>query len=88
MVGAFPDVHATIDDLLSDGDKVVERTTARGTHRGEFNGVPATGNPVVWTEIHIHRMTEGKIAELWSEIDFLSIFMQVGAMPSPAATPA
>lgn len=88
VVTAFPDVHATIEDLLSDGDKVIERTAARGTHRGEFNGVPATGKTVTWTEIHIYRVAEGRIAELWSEIDFLSILMQVGAVPAPAGARA
>ncbi len=81
VVAAFPDVHATVEDLLADGDKVIERTTATGTHRGEFNGVPATGKSVVWTEIHIYRLADGKIAELWSEIDFLAIMMQLGAIP-------
>ena len=81
VVAAFPDVQATIEDLLADGDKVIERTTARGTHRGEFNGAPATGKSVTWTEIHIYRLADGKIAELWSEIDFLAIMMQLGAIP-------
>lgn len=81
---AFPDVHATVEDLLADGDKVVERTSARGTHRGVFNGIPPTGRPVTWTELHVYRLSQGKIVELWSEIDFLSMLMQVGAIPAPA----
>lgn len=82
VVIAFPDVHASIQDLVAEGDKVVERTEAHGTHRGEFNGVPATGRPVTWTELHLYRLEKGKIAELWSEIDFLGIMMQVGAIPA------
>lgn len=84
VVAAFPDVHATIEELLAEGDRVVERTTARGTHKGEFNGIPATGRPVTWTEMHMYRLANGKIAELWSEIDFLSMLIQVGAIPMPA----
>jgi steroid delta-isomerase-like uncharacterized protein len=82
VVAAFPDVNVTIEDLLADDDKVVERTTAHATHKGEFNGIPATGRKVVWTEIHIYRLKNGKIAELWSEVDFLGLLMQLGAMPS------
>src|SRR5262249_48433117 len=81
VVAAFPDVHAEIEDLRADGDRVIERTSARGTSKGPFNGIPPTGKPVQWTEIHIYRLRDGKIAELWSEIDFLSILAQLGALP-------
>ena len=82
VVQAFPDVQATIEDLLADDDKVVERTTARATHKGAFNGVPPTGKKVGWSEIHIYRFEGGKVAELWSEIDFLAIMTQIGAIPA------
>lgn len=82
VVQAFPDVHANIQDLFAADDRVVERTEAGGTHKGEFNGVPATGRPVKWSEIHIYRIENDRIAELWSEIDFLGIMMQIGAIPA------
>jgi steroid delta-isomerase-like uncharacterized protein len=82
IVAAFPDVQATVEDLLVDGDKVIERTTARGTHSGEFNGVPPTGKEVTWTEIHIYRLENGKVVELWSEIDFLGLMSQLTALPA------
>lgn len=83
VVAGFPDVQVTVEDLFADGDHVIERTTARATHRGEFNGVPATNTPVTWTEIHIYRLEDGKIAELWSEVDFLGLLTQLGAIPGP-----
>ena len=83
IVGGFPDVQVTVEDLLADGDKVIERTTAKATHTGEFNGIPPTGKPVVWTEIHIYRLENGKIVELWSEINLLGLLVQLGAIPSP-----
>ena len=84
IVAGFPDVHVTVEDLLADGDKVIERTTARATHTGEFIGIPPTGKQVVWTEIHIYRLEDGKIAELWSEIDLVILLSQLGAIPPPA----
>ena len=81
VVGGFPDVQVTVQDLLADGDRVIERTAVRATHTGEFNGIPPTGRAVTWTEIHIYRLEDGKIAELWSEIDFLSLLGQLGALP-------
>ena len=83
IVAGFPDVRATVEELLADGDFVVERTTARATNTGEFNGIPATGNPVTWTEIHIYRLKDGKIVEQWSEIDLLALLTQLGAIPAP-----
>ena len=83
IVAGFPDVKATVEELLADGDMVVERTSARATNTGEFNGIPATGKQVAWTEIHIYRLKDGKIAELWSEIDLLGLLTQLGAIPAP-----
>ncbi len=83
IAAGFPDVRATAEELLADGDKVIERTTAVATHTGEFNGIPPTGNQVVWTELHIYRFEDGKIAEMWSEIDLLALLTQIGAIPAP-----
>ena len=83
IIMGFPDVHVTVEDLLADGDKVIERTTATATNTGEFNGIPPSGNPVTWTEIHIYRLENGKIVELWSEINLLGLLTQIGAIPSP-----
>ncbi len=82
VVNAFPDVQTQIEDLIAESDRVVERTNARATHKGEFNGVPATGRPVNWSEIHVYRIDNGRVAELWSEIDFLGIMAQLGAIPA------
>ena len=81
VAGGFPDVQATVDELLAIGDKVIERTSAAATHTGDFDGILATGNKVAWTEIHIYRMENDKIAEMWSEVDLLSLLVQLGAIP-------
>jgi predicted ester cyclase len=83
VVGGFPDVQATVQDLLADGDHVIERTSVRATHTGEFNGIPATGRPVASSKIHIYRFEDGKIAEMWSEVDFLGLLVQLGVVPRP-----
>ena len=79
----FPDVHAAVQDLIADGDRVIERTQTSATHTGEFNGISPTGKQVGWTEIHIYRLEDGKIAEQWSEIDLLGLLVQLGAIPGP-----
>src|SRR5688500_11431749 len=68
---AFPDARATVEDLVAEGDRVVQRVTFRGTQQGEFLGVPATGKQVaVWVMV-ISRMAGGKIAEEWQLVDGL-----------------
>ena len=76
---AFPDLVETIEDLIAEGDRVVERATIRGTHRGEFMGRPPTGKPVTWTGNFIYRLEGGKIVECWAEPNFLGLVLQTGA---------
>ena len=61
-MAGFPDVQVSVQDLLANGDKVIERTHVRATHTGEFNGIPPTDKHVTWTEIHIYWLENGKIA--------------------------
>src|SRR6185503_15243941 len=63
---AFPDLHHTFEDQIAEGDKVVNRVTFRGTHKGEFQGIPPTGKEVAFAGILIDRFEGGKIVEHWS----------------------
>ena len=78
MNGAFPDVVVTEEDLIAAGDKVVERSSAVATHKGALMGAPPTNKRVHWSEIHIYRMKDGRIAEHWAEIAQLELFQQCG----------
>jgi hypothetical protein len=77
VFAAFPDVHVTLEDCIADGDRVAERHTARATHRGIFMGVSATGKQIYWTENHIYRLVDGRIAELWSEWSYQKLMDQL-----------
>ena len=76
-------MQTTVKDSLADGDRVIERTSVRATHTGDFNEIPAADRPVAWSEIHIYRFEDGKIAELWSGVDFLGLLVQLGVVPRP-----
>ncbi len=62
---AFPDASFAVEDQLAQGETVVTRWTARGTHRGEFLGLPATGSRVRVTGIEFDNLRGGKIDEAW-----------------------
>jgi steroid delta-isomerase-like uncharacterized protein len=79
---AFPDVQIVIDDQVAEGDKVVSRWTARGTHRGEFMGAPATDKRMEQTGITLLRVAGGRIVEGWSRADDLGLFQQLGLLPT------
>lgn len=78
---AFPDGNGTIEDLIAEGDKLVVRLTFRGTHQGEFFGIPATGKSVSVSQTHIFRFSGEKMAEHWSNSDDLGMLRQLGAIP-------
>ena len=75
----FPDVHFSVEDVLAEGDRVVGRWTFRGTHQGDFMGIPATDKSVSVMGIAIYRIVEGKIAEAWVAWDALGLMQQIGA---------
>ena len=76
------DGHWGIEELFSTRDRVVVRWTGTGTHVGEVNGIPPTGNKVRVDAISIHRMEDGKIAESWEVWDTLGFLQQVGVVPT------
>jgi len=92
LLTGFPDVHHTIEMVITEGDLVVIRYRATGTHAGEFQGYAPTGKPVTWTGINIYRIECGRIAEVWSEVDAQGRIAQLtgaGSAVTPAAgTPA
>lgn len=83
---AFPDLHYTLEDVIAEGDRVVQRATASGTMKGEFLGMPATGKSATWSEIHIVRVQDGKIVEHWASVDQLGMLQQLGLAPAPGQT--
>ena len=81
---AFPDFQVTLEDQVAEGNKVVNRWTVRGTHRGEFQSVAPTGKEVEFTGIHISTINEeGKLQESWENYDALGLMQQLGAIPAP-----
>ncbi len=80
---ALPDFHSTLEDMIAEGDKVAERFTGRGTHKGEWMGIAPTGKQVTIQGMAIHRITDGKIVENWANMDMLGVMVQLGVVPPP-----
>ncbi|MFG1929920.1 ester cyclase [Mycobacterium sp. NPDC048908] len=82
LYAIYPDIHLTVEDMIAEGDKVVTRTTVRGTHRGEFMGVAPTGKPVTYNEMFIFRFADGRIVETWGVVDVYAQMKQIGVIPT------
>jgi steroid delta-isomerase-like uncharacterized protein len=82
MRAGFPDWHSELHQLVAEGDIVVERFTAGGTHRGEVMGVAPTGRTVSLPGINIFRLRDGLIVERWGRLDDLGLLRQLGLAPA------
>jgi steroid delta-isomerase-like uncharacterized protein len=85
---AFPDLRFTIEDVIAEGETVMARYTARGTHKGNLNEIAATGKQINVTGVSISRFTNGKIAESWVNWDALGLMQQIGVVAETAKTKA
>ncbi len=85
---AFPDLRAVVEDEIAEGDRVVQRLTLIGTHRGDFLGIPPTGKRAIWQLVSIQRLgRDGKIEEYWSSPDLFGLIQQLGAQVLPGTGP-
>jgi predicted ester cyclase len=82
LLGAFPDLHLTVEDLIGEGDKVVARIVVTGTHLGEYMGLQPTGKSIAYDEIFIFRFVAGRVAETWGVVDIFSQMKQLGVVPA------
>jgi steroid delta-isomerase-like uncharacterized protein len=80
---AFPDLHVSIDDLLTDGDRFASRTTVTGTHTGDLMGMPATGKQISVEAVDIGRIENGQATERWGGLNMYSMLTQLGVIPAP-----
>lgn len=82
--GAFSELHLTIDDTISAGDKVVVRFTNSGRHTGPFLGAPATDKHATWLGIGVYTVTDAKISDAWFGEDILGMLLQLGVVTLPS----
>lgn len=76
---SFPDLDGTVEDVIAEGDRVAARVTWRGTHRGEFVGVPPTNKPIEMSAYHHVRFADGRAVEWWGTADVFGVLQQLGA---------
>jgi steroid delta-isomerase-like uncharacterized protein len=83
---AFPDVKIKIEREIAEGDYVVQHLRAIGTNTGEFNGMPATGKKTDVIGVMTSKIKDGKVVEIWSLFDNLTLMQQLGVVPTLQST--
>ena len=88
FIAAFPDLSFENEHMVAEGDLVASHNVMRGTHRGDFMGIPATGKSFHVYASDVCRFTDdGLIAEHWGVFDMGSLMRQLGVpVPATAAT--
>lgn len=79
---AFPDLHVTNEQIVSEGNLVVVRSTLAGTQRGEFSGMAPSGKPFSIMVMDMHEMQDGKIIRTWHVENWLGMMFATGAWPA------
>jgi len=79
----FPDMKWSIEELIAKEDRVIIRLIARGTHKGEFQGIPATGNKIESSIIFIAHVENGKVIDVREDADLLGMMQQLGMELKP-----
>jgi steroid delta-isomerase-like uncharacterized protein len=83
----FPDLRVTVEDVVAAPDKIAARVTLVGTHLGEFQGIPPSGNQVSMNEIVLGHLEDGKFTEVWQQFDSVGGLQQMGVIPPPGTGP-
>lgn len=85
MIAAFPDLKFQITDIFAVKDRVVVTFTAQATHKGELQGIPATGNKATISAICLFRLKDGLVVEEVEEADMIGFYQQLGMELRPKA---
>ena len=82
----FPDIHYTIDDIFATDDRVALRWTATATHLGAlWNMIPPTGKSITWTGMHLLRVVDRRIVEIWALQNGVAQLRQMGVTLHPVS---
>ena len=82
LLGGFPDLELDLQDFVAEGEKVLVRLTAHGTHTGTFGELEATGKPITVAVLDLFQVRDGRLIEHWAQLDNLGMLTQLGALPS------
>ena len=81
FLAAFPDLRLTIEDMITEKDKVVASWSISGTHQRDYEGIAPTHKKISFDGITIHHLANGKIMDSYVSSDTLGLMQQLGVVP-------
>jgi steroid delta-isomerase-like uncharacterized protein len=81
-LAGFPDLHFSVEQMVTEDDRVVSQSVMRGVHTGVWHGIAPSGKEVSVRMFVTHRIEDGKIAEDWVLVEALGFFQQLGLVPT------
>jgi predicted ester cyclase len=83
---AFPDLHATVEGTVVEGDMIAVRVSWTGTQTGQLLYLPPSGKKVTVTGIDMACIRDGKLVEHWGGWNLADVMFQLGMLPGPEGT--
>lgn len=80
FLAAYSDFNITVEDVVTEGDKMAARCRVSATHTGDGLGVAPTNQPIEFTGMIIVRVKDNQIVEAWNEFNFMEMYSQLGAL--------
>lgn len=85
FIGSFPDIRITVEDMISEGDKIAARATVRLSHTGENfqvaeKSLAPSGKVIEFSGMTMNVIRNGQIVQAWNNFDFLGLYSQLGVL--------
>ena len=74
---AFPDIKITVEETVTEGDKIAGLCKVKATHEGDHLGFAATKKPIEISGLILVKLKDGKIVEAWNHFDFMKLYQQL-----------
>jgi len=78
----FPDLEEDLQEIVASGETVATRWAVTGALQQEFMGIPATGQTIRVEGMNFYRLKDGRVTDIWTQFDGLSLMQQLGALPT------
>jgi steroid delta-isomerase-like uncharacterized protein len=85
---AFPDAKLELKNSFSSADTSISELIARGTHKGDFMGIPPTGKSVDIRIANVMEIRDGKIYREREYFDVMTMMTQLGVAKPPKTSAA
>jgi steroid delta-isomerase-like uncharacterized protein len=82
MCSCFSDLTEDLHDIVASGDTVATRWVLTGSLQQEFMGIPASGQSIRVEGMNFYRLKDGRVTDIWTQFDGLSMMQQLGAVPA------